>query len=212
MKVTVQDKELHALGGVWMKDSPANLGGKCGFEDVESHGQIILSGTVNDVNLTSLEKKYLSRTRGRVMMSDVEVPGISVGGLVRVRSAEVKGTVNGLELNRFAKNVLLQGQDQVIRGITRFRQFHSRHISLNGTVNGRDLEREVLRYDVAGAAVTAHKTFLNLMTQNLNTAHGKSVQGVLVEDWDRNCVKTREAHTVVGSVRLGRSSFRGGLR
>lgn len=120
--------------------------------------------------------------------------------MARIRNSSVKGKVNGIDLKKFSKSVLLQDGDQIITGRIHFHNISIGNLNLNGTINKLDLNKDVLRYDVENAVVTGEKRFEKLRVQQIRMSPGKSVQGVVVSDWAKNAVMVNDNVTIEGDI------------
>lgn len=169
-------------------------------------------GYLNNINLTLLSKYYLSKTLDRVLSKDFEVDELTVQKWCRLRKTIVEGLVNGINLTHWANNVLLQDEEQIITGKLRFNTFNAADLKMNGTFNGLDLSKDVLRYDVEDAVVEGEKTFLGARVLNLTIAKGKTIQGVDVDAWRANLLSQNENAIFRGDLVLKNAGFYGPVK
>lgn len=123
----------------------------------------------------------------------------------------ISGQVNGMKVGEFAASVLLHGVEQTFRGRPHFHEIHINELGDNCTVNGKNMARDVLRYDVEGAVVSGAKTVENVVAETLILLPGLELQRVDFGKWAQEAV-LKDATTIDGNISFHALEVLGNLK
>lgn len=112
------------------------------------------------MNLDAVSQRYVSLTKDETISTSIRVAkGIKVEGKVVTDAVEVGGLVSGVPLADISKSVLMDGPDQDVPARMSFDIVETTSsLSLDGTINGLDLARDVVLIKDTVAAYVLHSS------------------------------------------------------
>lgn len=104
-----------------------------------------------------------------------------------------------LDITNFDKNVLKINKEQTITGLWKLSKVLIAGDLNDVIINGLNLVKDILRYDVTDVTVMAPKTFRNVIVDQLNCTTC-IVQGCNLNEWIRNAVTRTGENVIKGKV------------
>uniref|UniRef100_A0A182Y9F7 Uncharacterized protein n=1 Tax=Anopheles stephensi TaxID=30069 RepID=A0A182Y9F7_ANOST len=206
-------------GEVWLSHRPTVLTGRYHFESVEFQKELHLKDQpINQLHWDDVEARCLSGSRPQNITAPMEFLGevtVRAGAIFQdihlqgsIKSTESSPGINVVEYDQFA---LRHHQPQEIGGRW---QFHD--VEIHGdfnpkTLNGYDVETDLLRKDVPVGNFTAAKRFRELHTESIVCAPPCVIQGVDMDEWYANGLRLRGNQSIEGTLHIHDAIITGNL-
>ncbi|XP_058458977.1 uncharacterized protein LOC131435292 [Malaya genurostris] len=197
-------KQLHR--DAWLSNrNNENITGRFRFEQVRFEENVYVKGPINGLYLDEISESYLSLTKPRnittplIFKGSVEfrdhttIGNIALGGLLK-GSPESKG----FDIVYFDKYVLRKDVEQTITGRWTFHEVEIQGDLNLTTINGINLEKDLLLSNAQNVTFTGNKRFKNVHIDNLECPTPCIIQGVDVTEWFANAVRLDQNFTTAG--------------
>uniref|UniRef100_A0A182N2V7 VWFD domain-containing protein n=1 Tax=Anopheles dirus TaxID=7168 RepID=A0A182N2V7_9DIPT len=197
-------------GEVWLPHRPAVLTGRYHFESVAFTNAIhVTNQPINHLHWDEVEARCLSGKRPQNITAPVQFDGdVTVRAGAMFQDVKLRGLLKstrsspGINVEEYDKNVFRYHQPQEITGKW---QFHD--MKIHGdfhvqTLNGYNVETELLRNDVTAGNFTASKRFRELHVESIVCAPPCVIQEVDMDEWYANGLRLRGNQTVEGTLRI----------
>uniref|UniRef100_A0A182Q8K7 Uncharacterized protein n=1 Tax=Anopheles farauti TaxID=69004 RepID=A0A182Q8K7_9DIPT len=197
-------------GEVWLPHRPTVLTGRYHFESVEFRNAIhVTNQPINHLHWDEVEARCLSGKRPQNISAPVQFIGdVTVHSAAMFQDVKLKGLLKstpsspGINVEEYDKNVFRFHQPQEITGKW---QFHD--VVINGdfhvqTLNGHNVETELLRNDIPASNFSASKRFRELHVESIVCAPPCVIQEVDMDEWYANGLRLRGNQTVEGTLRI----------
>lgn len=209
------------LNNTWMKDRSATITAAMEFGDLVFHSNVVVKDRIDGVSLDAISQRYFSRSQDGVVSTNLNIAGgvVVQGQLVSGGPVDVAGTVGGERLSELPNRVLMDGPDQDISARMTFGVVLAEgDVSLQGTVNGLDLAKDVVLLKPNAIEALNHNVVTGakkirgrLRVTDLGVQEGGRVQDVDLVAWNREAVRVQGDYTVTGSKTLSQPEVVGGL-
>ncbi|XP_053668970.1 uncharacterized protein LOC128719371 [Anopheles marshallii] len=206
-------------GEVWLSHRPTVLTGRYHFESVEFHNALHAKNQpINHLHWNEVDARCLSGKRAQNITAPMEFLGevtVRAGAVFqdihlqgRLKSTGSSPGINVVEYDKYA---LRYHQPQEISGKW---QFHD--VEIHGefnpkTLNGYNLETDLLRRDVPFGNFSAPKRFRVLHTESIVCAPPCVIQGVDMDEWYANGLRVRGNQTIEGTLHIHDGIITGNL-
>uniref|UniRef100_A0A182WDY6 Uncharacterized protein n=1 Tax=Anopheles minimus TaxID=112268 RepID=A0A182WDY6_9DIPT len=206
-------------GEVWLAHRPTVLTGRYHFESVEFHKTLHAKNQpVNHLHWNEVEARCLSGKRAQNITAPMEFLGeVTVRASASFQDIHLQGTLKstrsspGINVEEYDKYALRYREPQEISGKW---QFHDVEIHGNfkpKTLNGYNVETDLLRVDVPFGNFTAAKRFRELHAENVVCAPPCVIQGVDMDEWYANGLRLRGNQTIEGTLHIKDGIITGNL-
>ncbi|XP_055531237.1 uncharacterized protein LOC129722051 [Wyeomyia smithii] len=214
----VEEPEIVELNGynlqqlhrdVWLTNRDEVLTGRYRFEDVRFDSYVHTKGPINGLDLDEISETYLSLTKEQVVTTPLIFKGpVEFRNNTNIKNIVLKGLLKGSEDSKgfdivdYDRHVLKKNVEQTITGHWTFHEVEVLG-SLNlTTINGLDLQKDILLNNVPEATFTGNKRFKDLHVRNLKCEAPCVIQGVDFTEWFANSVRLDRNATIEGITYL----------
>ncbi|XP_034233832.1 uncharacterized protein LOC117640919 isoform X2 [Thrips palmi] len=208
------------LNNTWLRDRGAKITARMEFGDVQFTNDVNVKRHIDGVNLEAVAQRYVSLTKDETISTSIRVTkDIKVERKIVTDVVDVGGLVGGIRLADFPKLVLMDGPDQDVLARMKFGIVETTGgLSLDGTINGLDLSRDVVLIKDNAAASLDHNVVQgskvvqgNVYVTDLALQEDTRVQGVDLAAWNRDAVRVSGDYVITGSKTLHQPQVVGGL-
>ncbi|XP_058829286.1 uncharacterized protein LOC131688788 [Topomyia yanbarensis] len=206
-------QQLHR--DVWMSNRDEILTGSYRFEHVHFLDKVFANGTINGLDLDEISETYLSLTKPQNVTTPLIFKSIEFRNQVSIGSIELKGLLKGtpeskgLDIVNFDKYVLKTNVEQNITGNWTFDEVEVEGDLNLTTINGLDLEKDVLLNGASNVTITGTKRFENVHANRLECPTPCIIQGVDFSEWVANSVRLDRNYTIEGVVYVENATIPG---
>ncbi|XP_052901002.1 uncharacterized protein LOC128307276 [Anopheles moucheti] len=206
-------------GEVWLSHRPTVLTGRYHFESVEFHNALHAKNQlINHLHWNEVDARCLSGKRPQNITAPMEFLGVvTVRAGAVFQDIHLQGSLKstesspGINVEEYDKFALRYQQPQEISGKW---QFHD--VEIHGefnpkTLNGYNLETDLLRMDVPFGNFSAPKRFRELHTESIVCAPPCVIQGVDMDEWYANGLRLRGNQTIEGTLHIQDGIITGNL-
>ncbi|XP_049294198.1 uncharacterized protein LOC125769507 [Anopheles funestus] len=204
---------------VWLSHRPTVLTGRYHFESVEFHKALHSKNQpINHLHWNDVEARCLSGKRAQNITAPVEFLGevtARTGAIFQdihlQGNLKSTGSAPGINVEEYDKYALRYHQPQEISG-----KWHFHDVEIHGdfnpkTLNGYNVETDLLRLDVPVGNFTAPKRFRELHTESIVCAPPCIIQDVDMDEWYANGLRLRGNQTIEGTLHIQDGIITGNL-
>lgn len=194
---------------VWMSDRDEVLTGSYRFGEVHFENYVHTKGPINGLDLDEISQTYLSLTKAQIVTTPLIFKGpIEFRNHTNIDDIILKGLLKGSEDSKgfdivdFDRNVLKKNVAQTITGHWTFHDVEIEGGLNLTTINGLDLQKDILLNNAQQATFTGSKQFENIYIRKLRCAAPCFIQGVDFTEWFANSVRLDKNNTIEGVTYL----------
>ncbi|XP_050067709.1 uncharacterized protein LOC126556488 [Anopheles maculipalpis] len=206
-------------GEVWLPHRPTVLTGRYHFESVEFQKALHLKDQpVNHLRWNDVEERCLSGKRPQNITAPIEFLGeVTVRAGAIFQAVQLQGTLKstesslGIDIQEYDKYTLRHQEPQEISGKWQFREVEIHGDFYPQTLNGYNVETDLLRKDVAIGNFTASKRFRELHVESIVCAPPCVIQGIDMDEWYANGLRLRGNQTIEGTLHINDAIITGNL-
>uniref|UniRef100_A0A1B6MAK0 Uncharacterized protein n=1 Tax=Graphocephala atropunctata TaxID=36148 RepID=A0A1B6MAK0_9HEMI len=159
---------------------------------------------VETINRNDVEKalsNLVSVSQDQTINGTFYFPNVTMSDGLEVETGRVEGEIQGLHLQSFVEEVMLDGEDQEIWGYPDFTQLTVDGVLVNkGYVNNLNLTKDLLLTNAMSNTITGSLSLHQLTADSLILPSGSLVAGVDLSLWNSSAVKKSIDNRITGNV------------
>ena len=164
-------------------------------KNITAHGNIIVNGTVDDVDVSELDRTAI-KING---IQNVTAPIIFSGNVTIERNLNILGNVNGINLTELRDDIVTKSGNQTITAPVTFETVEISNLTVNGTVNGIRIPDDLipLDYDVDiyGNLIFGGKI---VFENSLNLSNTSKINGQVLKEFSNKVVLNGSDQVITG--------------